>query len=87
MKRYTTNKHPILTVHAKVAAKSEQPYTPVPGYEPSSPLFEIAFETANGPLAFEVDRYAYPLFEVGMEGELVCQGPEIVSFEPWIHAK
>lgn len=84
MKHYTKNNHPVQKCHATVIGTSEQSYTPVPGYEPSRPLYEIQFETPDGPLSFEVSRFAFPLLESGMKGELVWQGPDIISFEPWI---
>ncbi|MDE5758412.1 MAG: hypothetical protein K2H85_07335 [Allobaculum sp.] len=50
------------------------------------PLFEVAFETAEGVKLFWINSFQYYALHVGMQGELTFQGNHLISFGDVLHA-
>ncbi|MBD5424403.1 MAG: DUF2500 domain-containing protein [Allobaculum sp.] len=50
------------------------------------PLFEVAFETAEGVKLFWINSFQYYALHVGMKGELTFQGDHLISFGDVLHA-
>lgn len=78
-------KAPIKEIEAVVAAKIGNYNLDYPEIDPDGdPIFRVAFETNEGTKIFEVSSEEYYRLEVGMQGLLKYQGPEILSFGDWI---
>lgn len=76
------------SIHALVAAKQGVSDTVTPEIDPhGDPLFEVAFETAQGVKVFWVNSCDYYALHIGMQGKLVWKGDQFVSFQPWIKAE
>lgn len=60
-------------------------YFAVPGKIPTpEDLYELVFMTEKGEKNFEVSVFIYNVVNIGMEGTLVFQGYQLISFGDWI---
>lgn len=60
-------------------------YFAIPGKVPSpEDFYELIFMTEEGMKTFEVSVFEYNVVDVGMEGTLVFQGYQLLSFGDWI---
>lgn len=85
MKRYTKNKYEIIKIDATLIDKRKGDYFSLPGSIPSpQSLCELEFKTGERLLTFEVSEFEYNVVDIGMSGELVYQGYELISFGSWI---
>ena len=85
MLRYTRNKFRKESISAKLIKKKEGEYFAIPGKVPSPEAFyELIFMTEEGMKTFEVSVFEYNVVNVGMEGTLVFQGCQLLSFGDWI---
>lgn len=85
MLRYTRNKFRKESISAKLIEKKEGEYFAIPGKVPSpEAFFELIFMTEVGMKTFEVSVFEYNVVDVGMEGTLVFQGYQLLSFGDWI---
>lgn len=74
------------SIEAVVAAKRGVYDLETPEIDPhGDPLFEVAFETADGVKTFWINSEEYYGLEVGMKGLLSYDGSQILSFGSWIH--
>ena len=65
--------------------RKEGEYFAIPGKVPSPEAFyELIFMTEEGMKTFEVSVFEYNVVDVGMEGTLVFQGYQLLSFGDWI---
>ncbi len=75
----------IQEIEAVVAAKQGVYETAVLQMDPDGdPLFEVAFETAQGVKIFWINSYDYYALKVGMKGLLRYKGDQLLSFGSWI---
>ena len=85
MKRYTKNNNNRESLRAKLIDKKENEYFRIPGKIPTpEQIFELIFMTEEGTKTFEVSMFEYNVVEIGMEGLLVFQGYQLISFGKWI---
>ncbi|EFW23809.1 hypothetical protein HMPREF9430_01614 [Solobacterium moorei F0204] len=85
MLRYTKNKYKRESVFAKLIDKKVSEYFAVPGKIPTpEALYELVFMTEKGEKNFEVSVFVYNVVDIGMEGPLVFQGYQLISFGDWI---
>ena len=85
MLRYTKNKYKRESVFAKLIDKKVSEYVAVPGKIPTpEDLYELVFMTEKGEKNFEVSVFIYNVVNIGMEGTLVFQGYQLISFGDWI---
>ena len=83
--RYTKNKYKRESVFAKLIDKKASEYFAVPGKIPTpEDLYELVFMTEKGEKNFEVSVFIYNVVNIGMEGTLVFQGYQLISFGDWI---
>ena len=74
-----------ISTEAKLVKKETSDYFAVPGKIPSpETIYEISFQTSNQLLTFQVSLFEYEAVEEGLEGTLIYEGPEIISFGEWI---
>ena len=77
----------MITTHLQKRSfeKKEDEYFAIPGKVPSPKAFyELIFMTEGGMKTFEVSVFEYNVVDVGMEGTLVFQGYQLLSFGDWI---
>ena len=85
MLRYTKNKYKRESVLAKLIDKKVIEYFAVPVKIPTpEDLYELVFMTEKGEKNFEVSVFIYNVVNIGMEGTLVFQGYQLISFGDWI---
>lgn len=85
MLRYTKNKYKRESVFAKLIDEKVSEYFAVPGKIPTpEDLYELIFMTEKGEKNFEVSVFIYNVVNIGMEGTLVFQGYQLISFGDWI---
>lgn len=85
MKWYTKNKYEITKTEATLIDKRKGDYFSIPGSMPSpQTLCELEFKTVEKTLTFEVGEFEYNVVDIGMSGELVYQGYELIRFGSWI---
>lgn len=88
MKRYTVNHCPLSSVEATLVKKTTHFYHPNPMMNGSAmPIYELQFETEQGMLTFEIDRFGYQIIPKGAKSLLTYKGYELVSFEGWYPAQ
>ena len=81
----TNNKYNRESVFAKLIDKKVSKYFAVPGKIPTpEALYELVFMTEKGEKNFEVSVFIYNVVNIGMEGTLVFQGYQLISFGDWI---
>lgn len=73
-----------IRVEATLVNKRVSSYNAVEGLENPMDMYELDFMADGKPLSFEVSVFEFQAVEIGMQGLLVYQGYNIVSFGSWI---
>lgn len=70
-----------IEVLATLVEKKDGDYFPIPGRVPTpTQIYELHFDTENGPILLEVSSFEYDVVETGDHGLLVYEGKKLISF-------